>query len=156
MSTELLLSYEEIRIHPCVQHALVCSPQLAFAQGRSVIRKSYHNLHQHIQSQPSFGIVYLNLPHSPSDCHPVGSADCSSGSMSSRLSSSSRLRSAHSPPQSSMTSCHKGFGKPRHCFNAIGRAQATARHSPRKLLRAVCLPTNHRKSNGEKVPFSTP
>ena len=32
--------------------------------------------------------------------------------------SSSRLSVAHSPPHSSITSCHSGLGRPRHCFSA--------------------------------------
>jgi len=30
---------------------------------------------------------------------------------------------------SSITSCHSGFGRPRHCLSATGRAHAAAAHS---------------------------
>mmetsp|Transcript_13390 Transcript_13390/g.39755 ORF Transcript_13390/g.39755 Transcript_13390/m.39755 type:complete len:229 (+) Transcript_13390:144-830(+) len=74
---------------------------------------------------------------------------------SSRLRISSRLSVAHSPPHSSITSCHSGLGRPRHCFSATGRAHATARHTPSPVVRPVWRPRNQRNASGEARPAAT-
>jgi len=41
------------------------------------------------------------------------------------------------------TSCHSGFGNPRHCLSATGRAHAADRQPPSLVLSPLWRPRNH-------------